>query len=101
MGPGWCPYTSFRTSGDIINVWDRIIENLMSTTKFLSMAGKGVPPEGRALEPPIYFPPPPPNQRRPTMPLSRPGCWACEYYQPTFRFFPFLTLPVLYSLSTC
>ena len=23
MGEGWCPYNSFRTSGDIINVWDR------------------------------------------------------------------------------
>lgn len=30
MGPGWCPYNLFRTSGDIINVWDRVIENLMS-----------------------------------------------------------------------
>ena len=30
--PGWCPYNFFRTSGDIINVWDRVIENLMSVT---------------------------------------------------------------------
>ena len=36
MGEGWCPYNLFRTSGDIINVWDRVIENLMSVTKFLT-----------------------------------------------------------------
>ena len=30
MGPGWCPYTSFRTSGDILNMWDRVMSNLMT-----------------------------------------------------------------------
>ena len=44
MGPGWCPYNFFRTSGDIINVWGRVIENLLSTTKFLSKTGQGVSP---------------------------------------------------------
>ena len=30
MGPGWCPYTSFRTSGDILNMLDRVMSNLMT-----------------------------------------------------------------------
>ena len=70
-----CPYNFFRTSGDIINVWDRVIENLMSVTKFLTKKGVGAGPVGRDLEPPIYFPPPPPGKHAPTMPAARPGCW--------------------------
>ena len=50
MYPGWCPYTSFRTSGDILNVWDRVMSNLMTVVPFL----------GNATSPP----------------LSRRGCWA-------------------------
>jgi hypothetical protein len=50
MGPGWCPYTSFRTSGDILNMWDRVMSNLMTVVPFL----------GSATEPP----------------LSRRSCWA-------------------------
>ena len=78
MSPGWCPYNLFRTSGDIINVWDRVIENLMSVVKFLTPApGKpGAPPVGRPLEPPIFFPPAGPPHTEAGMPLSRPGCWA-------------------------
>ena len=76
MGPGWCPYNFFRTSGDIINVWGRVIENLLSTTKFLSKTGQGVSPVDRPAEPPICFPPPPPPLVPPPMPESRPGCWA-------------------------
>ena len=72
-----CPYNFFRTSGDIINVWDRVIENLMSVTKFLTDKGVGAAPVGRDLEPPIYFPPsPPPGKHAPAEPASRPGCWA-------------------------
>ena len=52
MGKGWCPYNLFRTSGDITNLWDRVMDNLMSVTPFLSTSAKD-----------------------PT-PLSRPGCWA-------------------------
>eukprot|EP00729_Bicosta_minor_P000100 gene100-10827_t len=62
MGDDWCPYNFFRTSGDIINVWDRVVENLMSVTKFLTKEGDGAAPEGRPLEPPIWFPPPPPGK---------------------------------------
>ena len=50
MGAGWCPYTSFRTSGDILNMWDRVMSNLMTVVPFL----------GSATEPP----------------LSRRSCWA-------------------------
>ena len=50
MSPGWCPYNFFRTSGDIINVWDRVVENLMSVTKFLTKQTEpGVPPIGRPV----------------------------------------------------
>jgi len=77
MSPGWCPYNTFRTSGDIINVWDRVIENLLSVTKFLTKTAEpGASPEDRPLEPPIWFPPPPPSKWEPSQPLSRPGCWA-------------------------
>jgi len=76
MAPDWCPYNTFRTSGDIIQVWDRVIENLMSVTKFLTKQGAGAAPGSRPAEPPIYFPPPPPGSWTPTMPISRPGCWA-------------------------
>ena len=77
MGPGWCPYNLFRTSGDIINVWDRVIENLMSVTQFLThKSGPGAPPVSRPAEPPIYFPPSGPGGAG-TSPASRPGCWAC------------------------
>lgn len=69
-------YNFFRTSGDIINVWDRVVENLMSVTKFLTKEGDGAAPEGRPLEPPIWFPPPPPGKWKPEQPASRPGCWA-------------------------
>jgi len=77
MGPGWCPYNLFRTSGDIINVWDRVIENLMSVTQFLTPKPRlpGASPVSRPAEPPIYFPPTPPTKNR-TSPASRPGCWA-------------------------
>ena len=33
-----CPYNSFRTSGDIINVWDRVIENLLSAPALATAA---------------------------------------------------------------
>ena len=36
MGPGWCPYNSFRTSGDIVNLWDRVMSNLQTVVPFLS-----------------------------------------------------------------
>lgn len=52
MGPGWCPYNLFRTSGDIVNLWDRVMSNLMTVAPFLAV-GKGR-----------------------STPLSRPGCWA-------------------------
>lgn len=76
MGPGWCPYNFFRTSGDIINVWDRVIENLLSVEKFLQQKGHGISPVSRPAEPPIFFPPPPPKKFAQTRPASRPGCWA-------------------------
>jgi len=50
---GWCPYHLFRTSGDIVNLWDRVLSNLQSTRSFRE-PGKG-PANGT---------------------LSRPGCWA-------------------------
>ena len=50
MGPDWCPYTSFRTSGDILNMWDRVMSNLMSVVPFLGSATN--------------------------RPLSRRSCWA-------------------------
>eukprot|EP01051_Picozoa_sp_SAG22_P001574 SAG22_NODE_63_length_23302_cov_17.506551_6_plen_205_part_00 len=79
MGEGWCPYNFFRTSGDIINVWDRVIENLMSVEKFLKptpppAAAAGVGPAALAG----LFPPPPPGHATPGKQLSRPGCWACK-----------------------
>jgi hypothetical protein len=85
MGVNWCPYNLFRTSGDIINVWDRVIENLLSVVMFLSPApapGTGAPPVGRALEPPIFFPPAGPPHGTQGLPLSRPGCWACALHAP-------------------
>ena len=36
MGPGWCPYNWFRTSGDVVNLWDRVISNLMTVTLTLT-----------------------------------------------------------------
>ena len=54
MGPGWCPYNFFRTSGDIVNLWDRVMSNLFSVVPFLGPP-KGLPPWN---------------------PISRPGCWA-------------------------
>ena len=38
MGPGWCPYNWFRTSGDVVNLWDRVISNLMTVTLTLTLA---------------------------------------------------------------
>lgn len=77
MGVGWCPFNLWRTSGDIINVWDRVMENLLSTTQFLvNSAGPGAPPVGRPLEPPTYFPPASPPGPDDGLPVSRPGCWA-------------------------
>ena len=77
MGPGWCPYNLFRTSGDIINVWDRVVENLLSVQQFLTRtSGAGASPVSRPMEPPIYFPPAPPKPWNKTSPVSRPGCWA-------------------------
>lgn len=29
MGKGWCPYNLFRTSGDIVNLWDRVVSSRM------------------------------------------------------------------------
>ena len=55
MGPGWCPYNWFRTSGDTVNLWDRVMSNLMTVVPF--------------LQPPKAAP-------KGTAPLSRPGCWA-------------------------
>ena len=55
MGPGWCPYNWFRTSGDVVNLWDRVISNLMTVAPF--------------LQPPKAAP-------KGAAPLSRPGCWA-------------------------
>ena len=55
MGPGWCPYNWFRTSGDTVNLWDRVISNLMTVAPF--------------LQPPKAAP-------KGAAPLSRPGCWA-------------------------
>jgi len=52
MGEGWCPYHLFRTSGDIVNLWDRVMSNLLSVLPFLADR-----PGGRG-------------------PTSRPGCWA-------------------------
>eukprot|EP00937_MAST-01D_sp_MAST-1D-sp2_P006070 g6070.t1 len=48
MGPGWCPFNTFRTSGDIVNLWDRVMSNLLTVAPFLAAS----------------------------QPLSRPGCWA-------------------------
>lgn len=49
---GFCPYHVFRVSGDIINLFDRVLSNLQHSRAFLGVdatLGK---------------------------PLSRPGCWA-------------------------
>jgi hypothetical protein len=46
LGPDWCPFTTFRTSGDIINVWDRVMSNLMSVVPYLG--GEGEAPLSRA-----------------------------------------------------
>ena len=57
MSPGWCPYNFFRTSGDIVNLWDRVMSNLMTVVPFLS--------------------PPKESSGSVSMtPVSRPGCWA-------------------------
>lgn len=63
MGEGWCPYNFFRTSGDIVNEWDRVMSNLMTVVPFLSSA-----PRHDQIK----------NASRVELPLSRPGCWACE-----------------------
>ncbi|KAL3929648.1 MAG: hypothetical protein SGPRY_001869 [Prymnesium sp.] len=52
MGKGWCPYNLFRTSGDIVNLWDRVVSSRMHA--FTPFLGSSKEPE----------------------PLSRPGCWA-------------------------
>jgi len=52
MGPGWCPYNIFRSSGDIVNVWDRVMSNLMSVAPWLEMRATG------------------------GTQFSRPSCWA-------------------------
>jgi len=52
MGHDWCPYNFFRTSNDIVNLWDRVMENLLTVVPFLEEPLGG----GR--------------------PISRPGCWA-------------------------
>lgn len=57
MGPGWCPYNIFRTSGDIVNLWDRVMSNLMTVEPFLSPDKKH-------------------NDTNVTRPVSGPGCWA-------------------------
>ena len=49
---GWCPYHFFRVSGDIINLWDRVLMNLQAMRPFLSF-----------------------NEQLNSS-LSRPGCWA-------------------------
>ena len=49
---GWCPYHTFRTSGDIINTFDRVLGNLQTTLPFLAY-----------------------NDQLKSS-LSRPGCWA-------------------------
>jgi len=49
---GYCPYHTFRVSGDIINLYDRVMSNLQHTRTFL------------AVDPVLG------------VPLSRPGCWA-------------------------
>jgi alpha-galactosidase len=55
-GPGeWCPYNIFRTSGDIVNLWDRVMSNLQSTQQFL------LPDHGKG---------------RVGQSLARPGCFA-------------------------
>jgi hypothetical protein len=54
MGAGWCPYNLFRTSGDIVNLWDRVMSNLMSVVPFLE----------------------PDPKHGGSAPLSRPECWA-------------------------
>ena len=51
-GDGYCPYHLFRVSGDIINLFDRVLSNLQHARPFL-----GVDPQLNK-------------------PLSRPGCWA-------------------------
>jgi hypothetical protein len=55
VGDGWCPYNTFRTSGDITNLWDRVMANLLTVVPFLS---------------------PDAASGRPSLPLSRPGCFA-------------------------
>ena len=55
MGVGWCPYNTFRTSGDIVNEWDRVMSNLMTVVPFLSPdprsnASKHGPPSPAARE---------------------------------------------------
>ena len=49
---GFCPYHLFRVSGDIINLFDRMLSNLQHTRPFLGVD-------------PVLG-----------VPLSRPGCWA-------------------------
>jgi hypothetical protein len=49
---GYCPYHTFRVSGDIINLFDRVLSNLQHSRPFLSVD----PTLGTSL--------------------SRPGCWS-------------------------
>ena len=67
MGPGWCPYNFFRTSGDIVNLWDRVMSNLMTAVPFLS------PPKVDGSHTTIATADAAPANATPT---SRPGCWA-------------------------
>lgn len=67
MGKGWCPYNWFRTSGDIVNEWDRVMSNLMTVDPFLSPDPRvNVSHSARSTT----------GRGEPEPPLSRPGCWA-------------------------
>jgi hypothetical protein len=51
----WCPFNLFRTSGDIINLFDRVMSNLQSTLPLLQRST---------------------TKGRGGASLARPGCWA-------------------------
>ena len=50
MGAGWCPYNTYRTSGDIVNLWDRVVSNLLTVVPQLNDSAATT--------------------------TTRPGCWA-------------------------